>query len=50
MPRGVVAGGEVGDVVFGEVAVEAREPEEMWCITGLTVGGFRVSIIGKQKS
>ena len=22
MPRGVVVGGEVGDVVFGEVAVE----------------------------
>ena len=50
MPRGVVVGREVGDVVFGEVAVEDREPEEVWCITGLTVGGFRVSIIRKRKS
>ena len=50
MPRGVVIGREVGDVVCGEVAVEDREPEEVWCITGLTVGGFRVSIIRKRKS
>ena len=39
MPRGVVVGGEVGDVVFGEVAVEDREPEEVWCLRGVTVGG-----------
>lgn len=40
MPRGVVAGGEVGDVVFGEVAVEARDPEEMWCIAGRVPGQY----------
>lgn len=50
MPRGVVVGGEVGDVVFGEVAVEDREPEEVWCIRGVTVGGFQVSIIRKRQS
>ena len=52
MPRGVVVGREMGNVVLGEAAVEARDPEEVCCMRGLMVGELqvRVSSIGKQKS
>lgn len=52
MPRRVVVGRVMGNVVLGEAAVEAGDPEEVCCIRGLMVGEFqvRVSSIGKQKS